>query len=125
MEILCRKGFYPYEYIDNETKLNEIGLPPKSAFYSKLTQKGINGEEYEHCKHVYDKLSCKTFYDSHLADLRCDVLLLADIFEKCRETCLSYYELDPLNYISAPGLAWDALLLKTKIELDLITDSKV
>jgi hypothetical protein len=32
MEILCRKGFYPYEYIDNESKLDEIGLLPKSAF---------------------------------------------------------------------------------------------
>ena len=30
-----------------------------------------------------------------------------------------------MNYISAPGLAWDALLLKTKINLDLITDIKV
>jgi hypothetical protein len=29
MELLCRKGFYPYEYIDNETKLDEIGLPPQ------------------------------------------------------------------------------------------------
>ena len=110
MEILCRKGFYPYEYIDNETKLDEIGLPPKSAFYSKLTQKGITDEEYKHCQHVYEKLNCKTFYDYHLAYLRCDVLLLADIFENFRITCLDYYELDPLNYISAPGLAWDALL---------------
>jgi len=67
---------------------------------------------------------CKTFYDYHLACLRCDVLLLADIFENVRETCLRYYELDPLNYISAAGLAWDALLLKTKINLDLITDIK-
>ena len=125
MELLCRKGFYPYEYIDNENKLDEIGLPPKSAFYSKLTQKGITDEEYKHCQHVYEKLKCKTFYDYHLAYLRCDVLLLADIFENFRKTCLNYYDLDPLNYISAPGLAWDALLLKTKINLDLITDIKV
>ena len=38
MELVCRKGFYPYEYIDNDSKLNEIGLPPKSAFYDKLKQ---------------------------------------------------------------------------------------
>ena len=29
MELLCRKGFCPYEYIDIENKLDEIGLPPK------------------------------------------------------------------------------------------------
>ena len=67
MDILCRKSFYPYEYIDNDTQLDEIGLPPKSAFYSKLAQKGITDEEYEHCQHVYKKLNCITFYDYHLA----------------------------------------------------------
>ena len=39
MDILCRKGFYPYEYIDNDSKLDEIGLPPTSAFYPKLPHK--------------------------------------------------------------------------------------
>ena len=39
--------------------------------------------------------------------------------------CLDYYDLDPINYISSPGLAWDALLLKTKIELELISDPKI
>ena len=34
---------------------------------------------------------------------------------------MQYYELDPSNYISAPSLAWDAMLLMTKIELELIT----
>ena len=120
-----KKGLYPYEEIDTDSKFDEIGLPPTSAFYEKLKQKELIGEEYEHCKHVYDKLIGKTFYDYHLAYVRCDVLLLADIFETFRETCMSYYELDPLNYISAPGLAWDALLLKTKIKLDLITDVKI
>ena len=56
MEILCRKGFYPYAYIDNESKLDEIGLPPKAAFYSNLAQKGITDEEYKHCQHVYTKI---------------------------------------------------------------------
>ena len=85
MDILCRKGLCPYEYIDNESKFDEIGLPPKSAFYYKLTQKGITDDEYKHCQHVYKKLNCKTFYHYHLAYLRCDVLLLADIVEKFRK----------------------------------------
>ena len=63
MEILCRQGYYTYEYIDNETKLDEIGLPPTSAFYSKLTQKGITEEEYQHALKVYKALGCKTFKD--------------------------------------------------------------
>ena len=42
-----------------------------------------------------------------------------------RKTCLEYYQLDPSNYISAPSLAWDAMLLMTGIELDLITDREM
>ena len=67
-------------------------------------------------------MNCKTFKDYHLLYLKCDVLLLADVFENFRKTCLEYYKLDPSNYISAPSLAWDAMLLMTGIELDLITD---
>jgi hypothetical protein len=44
---------------------------------------------------------------------------LSDVFENFRKQCKSYYNLDPLNYISAASLAWDAMLLYTDIELDL------
>ena len=54
--------------------------------------------------------------------LQTDVLLLADIYESFRKMCLNYYELDPSNYISCPNLSWDAMLLKTGISIDLITD---
>ena len=32
------------------------------------------------------------------------------------------YELDPAHFLSAPGLAWQACLKKTKVELELLTD---
>ena len=70
-------------------------------------------------------LKCKIFKDYHEIYLQCDVLLLADIFENFRETCHKNHGLDPANYISAPGLAWDAMLLNTKVELDLITDFEI
>ena len=54
--------------------------------------------------------------------LKSDILLLADVFENFRKTCLTYYGLDPPHYASSPGLAWDAMLKMTKINLDLITD---
>ncbi len=71
---------------------------------------------------MYDELGCKSFYDYHMAYLKTDALLFADVFEKIRKTCLSYYSLDPANYLTAPGLAWDAMLLQTGVHLDLITD---
>ena len=61
---------------------------------------------------VYDKLNCQSFKDYHLTYLKCDVLLLAGVFENVRKTSLETYELDPAHYYSAPALGWDALLLK-------------
>ena len=54
--------------------------------------------------------------------LKSDVLLLADVFEKFKKTCLQIYELDPAKFISASGLAWQAALKKTGVELDLLKD---
>ena len=51
-----------------------------------------------------------------------DALLLADIFENFRNMCLNIYELDPVYFVSAPGLAWQACLKKTGVKLELITD---
>jgi hypothetical protein len=110
MDMLCQKGHYPYEWMDDVSKMNHVGLPPKETFYSKLSQSSISDKEYAHAQKVYDTLKCQTFRDYHLAYLKTDVLLLADVFENFRKTCHEYYGLDPANYISAPGLAWDAML---------------
>ena len=54
-----------------------------------------------------------------------EVLLLADFFEKFRHTCLDYYKLDPLHYYTTPGLAWDAALRMSRVDLELITDKNI
>ena len=123
--LLCQKGFYPYEWVDNVEKLNFIGLPPAENFYSTLSQESISAKNYEHATAVYNKLNCRSFKDYHMTYLKCDVLLLADVFENFRKTCFNYYKLDPANYISAPSLAWDAMLMKTNIELEQIHDVQV
>ena len=69
-------------------------------------------------------MNCKTFADYHYLYPNCDVLLLADVLENFRDLSLEYYKLDPAHYLTLPSFAWDALLLKTNIQLDLITDLK-
>ena len=43
-----------------------------------------------------------------------NTLLLADVFENFRNMCLKIYKLDPVKFLSAPGLAWQATLKKIK-----------
>ena len=51
-----------------------------------------------------------------------DVLLLADVFENFRDICIENYKLDPAHYFTAPGLAWDAALKVTEVNLQLLSD---
>ena len=51
-----------------------------------------------------------------------DVLLLADVFEDFRNICLKIYKIYSIRFFTAPGLAWQAVLKKTKVILDFLTD---
>ena len=58
----------------------------------------------------------------HNLSVQSDTLLLADVFENFRNMCFEIYELDPIYFVSAPGLAWPACLKKTEGKLELLTD---
>ena len=122
VELIKQKGFYPYEYMDTEEKFNNTKLPPREAFYSKLSEKGITEKNYKHACNVWNTFKMKTFKDYHKLYNETDVLLLADVFENFRNLCLKIYGLDPVYYYTAPGLAWDACLKITNINLELLSD---
>ena len=44
------------------------------------------------------------------------------MFESFRDLCLEHYSLDPAWYYTGPGLAWDAMLRKTGVCLELLKD---
>ena len=120
--LLRRKGVYPYEWVDTDDKFKEEQLPSKKEFYSELRQEHITDFDYNHANDVWKVFNCKTFKDYHMLYLQSDTLLLADVFENFRKTCITTYNLDPVHYYTAPGLSWDALLKQTNVKLDLIQD---
>ena len=73
-------------------------------------------------KKVWDVFKIKNLGECHDLYVQSDTLLLADVYENFRNMCLNIYELDPVYFVSAPGLAWQACLKKTKVELELLTD---
>ena len=73
-------------------------------------------------KNVWKHFNIKNVGEYHDLYLKTDVILLADIFENFRDVCNENYELDPAWYYTSPGLSWDALLKKTEIKLDLLSD---
>ena len=66
-------------------------LPSKENFYSLLTDKKISDKKYDHVPNVWNKFEVKTIKDCHDLYLKCDVLLLADVFEKFRNNSLKNY----------------------------------
>lgn len=123
---LClRKGVYCYDYVDSWEKYEETQLPDRSNFFNKLTSESITNEDYNHALKVWEKFGIKNLGEYTELYLKCDVLLLCDIFEKFRSMSLNHYGLDPCHYVSSPSLSWDAMLLLTNIELDLISDIQI
>ena len=119
---MLRKGVYPYEYMDNWERFNETSLPSKESFYSNLNMENIEDIDYRHGNNVFNKFKLNNLGDCHDLYVQRDTLLLADVFENFRDMCLKEYELDPAHFLSLPGLAWQACLKKTNIELQLLTD---
>ena len=123
LNLLKRKGVFPYEFMTDFSKLSSTSLPPKDAFYSQLIDSHISDSDYAHAKNVWRTFGCKTMRDYHDLYLKTDVLLLADVMTEFRKTCKKAYGLDALHYYTSPGLAWHAMLKHTEAELDLISDS--
>ena len=120
--LLLRKGVYPYEYMDNWERFNETSLPSKESFYSNLNMEDVDDIDHRHGNNVFNKFKLNNLGDYHDLYVQSDTLLLADVFENFRDMCLKEYELDPAHFLLLPGLAWQACLKKTNVELELLTD---
>ena len=98
--------------MDNWERFNETSLSNKESFYSNLNMENIDDIDYR-------LINLGEYHDLYVQS---DTLLLADVFQNFRNTCLEVYELDLAHFLSLPGLAWQACLKKKNIKLELLTD---
>ena len=108
--------------MDDWKKSNETLLPKKEKFCSHVNMEDITDADYAHAKRDCKDFEIKNLEEYHDFYVQNDTLLLADVFENFQNMCLKTYELDPARFLTAPGLAWQAALKKTKVKLNLLTD---
>ena len=120
--LLLRKGVYPYEYMDNWERFNEMSLPSKESFYRNLNMENIDDIDYRHGNNVFKRFKLKNLGEYRNLYVQSDFSLLTDVFKNFRNKCLEVFELDPAHFLSLPGVAWQACLKKTNVKLELLTD---
>ena len=81
----------------------------------------ITDADYMHAERVCKDFGIKNLGEYHDLYLKSNTLLQADVFKNLRKMCLKIY-LDPVKYLSAPGLVWQAALKKIEVKLELFTD---
>lgn len=118
LNLVTRKGVFPYEYIDNPNKLNETCLPSKQSFYNSLKDEEISDEDYAHAHEIWKTFNLKTLGQYSDLYLATDVCILADVFENFRDICLQTLKLDASHFMTAPGFAFDCMLKHTNVKLE-------
>ncbi|CAG9824524.1 unnamed protein product [Phaedon cochleariae] len=122
LQLLTKKGVMPYDYIDSFQRFNETQLPPIDAFFNKLNEKPCPRRHYLKANVVWNEFNCQDLGQYVDIYMKTDIMLLTDVFEKFRTSCLRTYNLDPAHYYTLPGFTWDAMLYKTGQELKLLAN---
>ena len=105
--------------MDSWERFDETSLLNKEKFYSCLNMEDITDIDYKNAKRIFRELKINNLGDYHDLYVKSDTLLLVNIVENFRNKCLETYELDPAYFLSLPGLAWQACLKMTGVELEL------
>ena len=118
-QVLCN------EYLDCSERLNECTLPDKAAFYDPINETDISDEQYNQIQSVWNKMETKTLKEYARTCLFTDVLLMSDVTSMFRQTLMTEFKLDPMQYYTLSGYSWDCALRKSQVELELITDHEM
>ena len=125
LELVKKKGVYPYEYFDSFKRFGESKWSDINCFFSSLEDCGISEKEYERAINVWKVFGFKNLGEYHDLYLKTDALLLFDVFEKFISVCLKNYGLDLSHYFSSRGLSWGTMLKMTGVQLKKINNIDV
>jgi len=122
-KFLKQKVYFPYDWFNDIEKLKlPINELKKEHFNNIMSMSKLNDDEWVYIQELIKYNDIKTFEDFHDFYLNIDVNGLADVFENFRQTSIKYYKLEPCNYVGTPSFAWNAMLLKSNVKLENISD---
>ena len=135
-ELLKGKQVFPYTTFKSVASMKRTGLIPKEEFGTGLYQaqvfekepqgtierESISDSDYEHYKKVMKAFNCKTFGDYVSLYCSVDMALLAILFERLTNICMDGFGVDPSKSYTSAGFFWEAMLRKTGVRLELLTD---
>ena len=108
--------------MDNWNKFNETEIPSIDDHSSNLNLRHISKKDHKHTQKVKNTFNIKNLGEYHDLYVQSNTAQLADTLEQFRTLCLNEYRLDPAYFCTTPGLAFEACLKMTEVELELLTD---
>ena len=90
--------------MNSEERFKETQLPAREDFFNFLTQTAISDDEWLQVNRLWNELGLVNLRQYASLYVCLDCVLLADCIEEFRCLGLQYYGLEPLNFISLPGI---------------------
>lgn len=120
-EVLSRKSCFFYNYVKDISVLDETKLPPIEAFYNTLTDEGISADDYKFAQSLWTMFKMTSLRDFQELYCKTDVILLAEVMTRFRQTIMSNMSIVIFYFYGSPGLSWMSMLRMKKVKIDLLT----
>jgi hypothetical protein len=105
-----QKAIFPYEWLDDYNKLNDVKLPDYESWFSALKNKNVSMSEYNEAIKLFNDNNFKNMFDYLEYYNNCDVIPMVEAINKMFE----FYRARNLDMfkdaISLPGLAYKMLM---------------
>lgn len=116
---ILRKNIFPYKFFTDDSKLNvgveefkHIFLPldENLKYFSERVTLDDLANGYDDTMSVIDVFRCKNARDYHDLYLCCDVMQLADVFNRSMDILWNSHHIHLTKYIGMPSASWAAFL---------------
>lgn len=116
---VLRKNIFPYKFFTSSEKLDtpiseflKIFEPKEENikfFSEKVTVEDLE-EGFADTRHIVETFKCKDARDYHDLYLCCDVMQLADVFDRCLNIFWESHHIHLTKYLGMPSASWAAFL---------------